>query len=133
MTGKSTLKLQKAFDSVPHHNLLLVLKRMGLHPTLLKWLCSYLTSRVRRIVVNGETSSEVHATSGVPQGSVRASLLFLIHFNKITSLLFSPGTQIILYADDLLYKPIGNYLLIQMCLQALYQWSDNTYLTFNPK
>jgi hypothetical protein len=43
MTGTSTLKLagkymlylQKTFDSVPHRNLLLFLKQMGLHPTLL--------------------------------------------------------------------------------------------------
>ena len=50
------LDLQKAFDTVPHRNLLLVLKQMGLHPTLLKWLCSYLTSQVQRVVVNGATS-----------------------------------------------------------------------------
>ena len=57
------LDLQKAFDTVPHRNLLLVLKQMEFHPTLLKWICSYLTSRVQRVVVNGATSSEVHAVS----------------------------------------------------------------------
>ena len=45
------LDLQKAFDTVPHRNLLLVLKQMEFHPTLLKWICSYLTSRVQRVVV----------------------------------------------------------------------------------
>ena len=131
------LDLQKASDSVPHRNLLLVLKQMGLHPTLLKWLCSYLTSWVQRVVVNGETSSEVHAISGVPQGSVLGPLLFVIYINNVTSLSFSPGTQITLYADDiLLYKLIGNfddYHFIQIDLHALSQWSDDTYLTFNPK
>jgi ribonuclease P/MRP protein subunit RPP40 len=81
-------------------------------------------------VVNGATSSEVHAISGVPQGSVLGPLLFLIYINNVTSLLFSPGTQITLYADVLLYKPIGkfdDYHLIQMDLISM------VYLTFNPK
>ena len=41
------LDLQKAFDSVPHRSLLLVLQQCDVHPTLLKWICSYLTNRVR--------------------------------------------------------------------------------------
>ena len=59
------LDLQKAFDSVPH---LLVVKNSGLYPILLKWICSYLTDRSQRVVVDGVASSEVHAVSSVPQG-----------------------------------------------------------------
>ena len=86
----------EAFDSVPHRNLLFVLKQMDvLHPTLLKWSCSYLTSRVQRVVVNGATSSEVHVISGVPQGSVLGPLFFLMYINGASDLVFSPGTHIV--------------------------------------
>ena len=101
------LDLRKAFDSVPHRNLLLVLEQLADHPILIKWICSYLTSRVQRVVVNGEISREVHAISGVPQGSVLGPLLFLIYINSASGLLFSPRTYITLYADDILmYKEI---------------------------
>ena len=118
------------FDTVPHRNLLLVLK---FHPTLLKWICSYLTSRVQRVVVNGATSSEVHAVSGVPQGSVLGPLLFI---NSATDLSFSPETNITLYADDiLLYKPIRNsddFTLLQTDLDNLSDWAARSCLSFNP-
>ena len=64
------LDLQKAFDSIPHRCLLSLLQQMDVHPILLKWLCSYLTSRVQKVVVNGESSSNIHVSSGVPQSSV---------------------------------------------------------------
>ena len=124
------LDLQKAFDTVPHRN------QMEFHPTLLKWICSYLTSRVQRVVVNGATSSEVHAVSGVPQGSVLGPLLFLIYINSATDLSFSPETNITLYADDiLLYKPIRNsddYTLLQTDLDNLSDWAARSCLSFNP-
>ena len=52
------LDIKKSFDSV--------------RPILLKWICSYLTNRSQRVVVDGTASSEVHTVSGVPQGSVHA-------------------------------------------------------------
>jgi hypothetical protein len=129
------LDLQKAFDSVPHRNLLFVLQQMDVHPTLLKWTCSYLTSRVQRVVVNGATSSEVHAVSGVPQGSVLGPLFFLIYINSASDLGFSPGTHITLYADDiLLSKPVichEDFIGLQTDINSLFQWSTGRRLTFN--
>ena len=104
------LDIKKAFDSVTHRDLLYVVKDTGLHPILLKWICSYLTNRSQRVVVDGTASSEDHAVSGVPQGSVLGPLLFLLYINSVTYLQLLQGSKLILYADDiLLYKPIKTY------------------------
>ena len=80
------LDFKKAFDSVPHRDQLMVVKSTGLHPILLRWLCSYLSARSQWVVVGGVSSSDVHAVSGVPQGSVLGPSLFKIYINSITDL-----------------------------------------------
>ena len=130
------LDLKKAFDSVPHRDLLMVVKSTGLHPILLRWLCSYLSARSQRVVVGGVSSSEVHAVSGVPQGSVLGPLLFKIYINSITDLKLTTGSKLMLYADDvILYRPISKteeYSDVQKDLNTLNVWSNSSRLLFNP-
>ena len=42
------------------------------------WIANYLTSRTRHVVGEGEMLVAANVVSGVPQGSVLGSLLFLI-------------------------------------------------------
>ena len=140
MTGLNTLRqesqflfvfldLQKAFDSVPHRDLLLVVKISGLHPILLKCICSYLTHRSQRVVVDGVASSEVHAISGVPQGSVLGPLLSKMYINGITDLKLTTGCKLVLYADDIIvYKPIEKH---EDYIDNLQAWSNSSRIMFN--
>ena len=127
----------KAFDSVPHKALIEKLQAMGLDGFLIQWITDYLTNRKQCVVVGGATSEFVPVVSGVPQGSVLGPLLFLIYINGIAELPLSPGSKLVIYADDvLLYRPIRQasdfQLLQQQDVDTLGVWADNNYLTFNP-
>ena len=37
--------IRKAFDTVPHRNLISKLKSLHLHPAITRWICNYLTGR----------------------------------------------------------------------------------------
>ena len=101
--------LRKAFDSVPHQNLLVKLQQTGLSQHVLDWISDYLSFREQRVVVNGKTSEPKAVLSGIPQGSVLGPLLFLIYIDGVAHLPLSEGSQCVLYADDLLlFRPINS-------------------------
>ena len=127
---------QKAFDTVPHRNLIKRLEDLNVHPLLLKWTCSYLMNRNQHVVVNGSVSSEsTTVVSGVPQGSVLGPLLFLIYIDSITSVPLSEGSKISLYADDMmLYKPISSsadLTNLQKDVDSIFEWSCSNFMVFN--
>ena len=129
------LDLCKAFDSVPHLLLLHKLRDLGISHTILQWLFSYLRSRKQCVLLNGQQSSMRHVTSGVPQGSVLGPLLFLFYINDLASVQLTQGTQIVLYADDiLLYKEIASqsdYCSLQCNITSVSQWVKSNHLTLN--
>ena len=126
---------QKAFDTVPHKNLMDKLRQLEFHPLILKWIHSYLRNRKQHVVVNGVASSSVPVISGVPQGAVLGPLLFLIYIDGISILKFSDGSTLSLYADDmLLYKVTSSnadYIHLQHDIDRIQNWSSDNLMSFN--
>ena len=91
--------LQKAFDFVPHRELVKLCK-LHISPVVLKWIRNYLTNRYQKVVIGGEESEVISIMSGVPQGSVLDSLLFLIYIDDVTRVPLSDGTQLVFYAES---------------------------------
>jgi len=66
----------------------------------------FLIARRQRVVINGEFSSWIPVTSGVPQGSVLRPLYFIIYINDISSVVSNSTVK--LFADDVtIYKEIA--------------------------
>ena len=64
------MDFSKAFDKVPHQELLYRLSNYGINTATLTWLKSFLSNRKQRVVLEGAMSDQVPVSLGVPQGSV---------------------------------------------------------------
>ena len=128
------LDLARAFDSVSHPRLLLKLEALGISNDILNWLRAFLTGRRQQVVVNGQFSSWLPVTSGVPQGSVLGPLLFLLYINDISSVV--AHSKVKLFADDVtIYKEISSSsdaALLQVDLSSIAQWAKKWLLNLNP-
>ena len=78
------LDFSKAFDKVDHGILLKKLEGYGIKGKILQWLNTFLTTRSQRVRASDYLSDEVHAQSGVPQGSVLGPFFFIVSMIDIT-------------------------------------------------
>ena len=79
------LDFAQAFDTVPHRRLLTKLRGYSVKGRILTWIEVFLTDRRQRVVINDNRSSWVDVTSGIPQGSVLGSMLFICYINDMPS------------------------------------------------
>ena len=77
--------------------LLYKLRRVGICGEYLGLIDSFLSDRLQRVILNGQTSKWSQIKAGVLQGSVLGPLLFLVYINDLLEGLTS---NVKLFADD---------------------------------
>ena len=122
----------KAFDKVPHRRLLYKLEYYGIRGSTHKWTSSWLSQRSQKVVLDGQASDPVLVLSGVPQGSVLGSILFLIFINDLPENIRS---SVRLFADDcVLYRNIKSPIdckILQDDLNSHAQWETDWQMKLN--
>ena len=82
--------------------------------------------------MEGQESSSVKVTSGIPQGTVLAPLLLLCYINDLPDQVKS---KVRLYANDvLLYTTINSRadcIILQQDLDLLHKWAEDWQMKFN--
>ena len=135
-TDAILLDFQKAFDKVPHQRLFYKLKYYGISPQALNWIHSFLSNRTQQVLLEGNMSSSIIVTSGVPQGSVLGPILFPIYINDLPDYIQNNST-VKLFADDtIIYHPITNQQesnALQEDLDALQRWESDWLMHFHPQ
>ena len=81
------------------------------------------------MVLDGESSSLIPVTSGVPQGSSLGPLPFIIFINSISLVPLLQGTKLLHYADDIvMYRPVSS---LQNDVNSILCWIVEHGLTLN--
>ena len=92
------LDYSKAFDTLNHQTLGVILRYIGLDPSAISFFDNYLHNRRQRVVMEGSISEYSLVSRGVPQGSVLGPILYNIYTSAFPGFLLNCKTQ--MYADD---------------------------------
>ena len=101
---RAFVDLKGAFDRANGDVILEELVNKGVRGKLLRWLDGYLSNRKAKVWCQGCESDEMSMELGTPQGGVLSPMLFNILMDKIARHSFPKGTQIIIYADDIVIQ-----------------------------
>jgi len=128
------LDISKAFDRVWHDGLLFKLHSYGVNGSLLSLLRDFLSGRMQRVTLDGDSSTWNLITAGVPQGSILGPLLFLIFINDLPLGLESLAK---IFADDtslfsLVLDQIQSSAILNRDLGRINDWAYQWKMSFNP-
>ena len=138
LTSSLFLDVKKAFPSVNKDQLIDICYKIGLSPSLISWIHSFLTNRRLQLAFDGEISNSVSINAGIPQGSPVSPILFLIYISQMfkSNAKKLVSVRLISYIDDIAIivssKTIRqNCRLLQNAAIELIKWGENHYIEFD--
>jgi len=128
------MDFSQAFDKVSHCLLTHKLDHYGVRGKSNIWIRNFLSNRKQAVVVEGETSDYINVESGVPQGSVLGSSLFLYYINDMPENIKS--TVRLLADNTIVYLTITSdvdRVHLQEDLDRLAHWEQTWKMSFHPE
>ena len=127
------LDFQKAFDKVSHPKLLAKLGNLGISGKLFLWIKSFIIDRSQKVRFENAFSDEKRVSSGVPQGTVLAPLLFILFLHDIPETCKFGSLK--LFADDITMfseiKCTSDKLKLQSDLDSLVDYTKKWQLSLS--
>ena len=127
------LDFARAFDKVNHKILMEKIINHKIKGKIAKWLKEFLTNRKFKVVANNSMSEEEDVTSGVPQGTVLAAILFIIMISDINEKIKEAIVRC--FADDtrvsMRIRNEEDKIKMQKDLEEIYRWANNNMMEFN--
>ena len=113
------------------------LEMYGIAENEFHWFSCYLKNCQQMVFFQKECSEFKKVYSGVPQGSVLGTLLFLLFINDVSNFTIE-GCVLNMYADDVIIYTSATtsddlQLKLQRCVDNIYQWYFRNKLTINKK
>ncbi|KAI8499050.1 hypothetical protein Bbelb_235030 [Branchiostoma belcheri] len=122
----------KAFDMVDHSTAMQRLLELGCRPSLLSWICDFLTGRRQRVLYQGTLSAWEDLTCGLPQGTVLAPIIFVAIINCATKDVRARDWK---FVDDLTIiecRLLRQTSHLQEDLDTLERWSSESFMKLHP-
>ena len=131
------LDVEKAFDNVWHNGLKYKIFMLDLPTKMTRWLSDFLVGRVIQVNMNGFLSDKISPVAGVPHGSVRSPLLFLIcvnvlpkpHHRQNSKSQFADGTALWAASKNVQFAA----KLLRKDLRKLVKWCAKWRIKLNPE
>ena len=129
------LDFSKAYDTVWREKLLLHMLNIGILPTFIRWIRSFLINRRGRVQLFNVFSSSCRFNQGLPQGSMLVPLLFLFYINDLATILNNDAV-IALFADNIsilttTHKRDDAEATAQSVVNSVVTWSQEWKLNLN--
>ena len=86
--NKITFRRLNFFDRVWYDGVIYKIKCIGIIGMFLKFITSFLESKLHSVVLNGQTSSWETVLAGAPQSSALGPLFFLIYINYLLKIFY---------------------------------------------
>ena len=88
----------KAFDVIDHATLLTELGCLGLHASIFRWICNFLTGRTQAVKAMGLVTEFLAITRSIVRGSGLGPMLYIALARKLKAL--SKQNALSKYPDD---------------------------------